>query len=139
VQEVLIGGYNPPPERMRAKLERNIDAARALEAGTGSAIALNPQWDTRFMDLLLAGDIDAAARLDMDEARAVAGVGVHEVRTWVAAFAAFAVMGTKGPYDQALRHYTPVPLWNAGFGVVAVTDTAASASTTKEELAWTSA
>ena len=139
VQEVLIGGYNPPPERMRAKIARNIDTARALEAGTGLAIALNPQWDTRFMDLLLAGDLDAVSGLDMDEARAAAGVGVHEVRTWLAAFAAFAAMGVKGPYDQALRHYAPVPLWNAGFGIVAMTDSAAAASSTKEELAWTSA
>ena len=138
VQEVLIGGYNPPPERMQAKIERNIQTARSLDAGTGSAVALNPEWDMGFMDLLLAGDLDAAARLDMDEARAVAGVGVHEVRTWLAAFSAFAAMGMKGPYDQTLRHYTPVPLWNAGFGIVAVTDTAASASTTKEEFAWTS-
>ncbi len=97
VQEVLIGGYNPPPERMRAKIQRNIDTARALDAGDGPAIALNPQWDMHFMDLLLAGDLDAATRLDMDEARAVAGVGVHEVRTGLAAFSAFAAMGAKGP------------------------------------------
>lgn len=124
VQEVLIAGHNPSPERMQAKLQRNIDTARALQANMGSAIALNPQWDTDFMDLLLAGDLDAASRLDMDEARAAAGVGVHEVRTWLAAFAAFAAMGVKGPYEKVMRHYDPVPMWNAGFGIVAVTDDA---------------
>ena len=139
VQEVLIAGRHPPPERMQGKIQRNIDTARALAAGTGSALPLNPEWDTKFMDLLLQGDLDAAARLDMDEARAVAGVGVHEVRTWLAAFAAFAAMGAKAPYDRALRHYAPVPLWNAGFGIIAVADGAAAASTTKEETAWISA
>jgi len=139
VQEVLIGGYNPPPERMRTKIERNIETARSLEAGTGSAVALNPQWDKRLMDLLLAGDLDAVARLDMDEARGVAGVGVHEVRTWLAAFAAFAAMGRPGPYEQTLRHYAPVPLWNAGFGVVAIADNTTSAPAAKEQIAWTSA
>jgi 2,3-dihydroxyphenylpropionate 1,2-dioxygenase len=138
VQEVLIAGHNPPPERMRAKVQRNVETAQALAQGTGSALPLNPQWDMHFMDLLLAGDLDAVSRLDMEEARAVAGVGVHEVRTWLAAFAAFAAMGTKGPYAPALRHYAPVPLWNAGFGIVAVTD-AATLATTKKEAAWTSA
>ena len=139
VQEILIAGHNPPAERMQAKVQRNIDTARALEAGTGSAIPLNPQWDTHFMDLLLAGDLDAASRLDMAEARAVAGVGVNEVRTWLAAFSAFAAMGSSGPYEQALRHYAAVPLWNAGFGIVAVTDNATAATATKEERAWISA
>jgi 2,3-dihydroxyphenylpropionate 1,2-dioxygenase len=147
VQEVLIAGRNPTPERMQGKVQRNMDTARALDAGTGSAIALNPAWDTHFMDLLLAGDLDAVSRLNMDDARAIAGVGVHEVRTWLAAFAAFAAMGNKGPHHHALRHYTPVPLWNAGFGIVAVTSTdietcthaAASTSNTKMEAAWTSA
>ena len=139
VQEVLIAGRHPPPERMQGKIQRNIDTARALDAGTSSALPLNPQWDTDFMELLLQGDLDAAARLDMDAARAVAGVGVHEVRTWLAAFAAFAAMGVKGPYEAALRHYAPVPLWNAGFGIIAVADSTPSASTTKGEAAWISA
>lgn len=147
VQEVLIAGRNPPPERMQAKIQRNIDTARALDAGTGSALPLNPQWDMKFMDLLIAGDLDAVARLDMDAARAVAGVGVHEVRTWLAAFAAFTAMGNKGPYDNALRYYSPVPLWNAGFGIVAITDATVGATTgavsvasaTHKETAWISA
>jgi 2,3-dihydroxyphenylpropionate 1,2-dioxygenase len=139
VQEVLIAGHDQPPERMRAKILRNIDTARAMDDGTGTALPLNPDWDRQFMDLLLAGDLDAVASLDMDEARAVAGVGVHEVRTWLAAFSAFAAMGAKGPYDHALRHYAAVPLWNAGFGIVAVTNHTAAAQTAKKETTWISA
>lgn len=133
VQEILIAGYNQPPERMQAKIQRNIDTARAMDAGTGSAVALNPAWDLRFMDMLLAGELDAVSELDMNQAREVAGVGVHEVRTWLAAFAAFEAMTTKGPYDQAVRHYTPVPLWNAGFGIVSVTSDGTSAKVASEE------
>jgi len=139
VQEILIAGHDQPPERMQAKIQRNIDTARAMDAGTGSAVALNPDWDAHFMDMLLAGDLDAASRLDMDQARAVAGVGVHEVRTWLAAFAAFDALGAKGPYDQAVRHYAPVPLWNAGFGIVSVTSDGNSARVAKEEKACISA
>jgi len=139
VQEVLIAGHNPPPERMQAKIQRNIDMARALDAGTSSAVALNPEWDMHFMDLLLAGDLDAVSRLDMDHARAVAGVGVNEVRTWLAAFSAFSAMGRKGPYDKALRYYGPVPLWNAGFGIVSIEDGVSLPNDSQQEIAWTSA
>lgn len=139
VQEILIAGHNPSPERMLTKIQRNIETARALDAGTSSAVSLNPDWDTRFMDLLLAGDLDAVTQLDMDEARAVAGVGVNEVRTWLAAFAAFSTLGKKGPYEQVLRYYAPVPLWNAGFGIVSVTDDVTSTKGIAKEIAWTSA
>lgn len=135
VQEVLISGRNSSQERMPGKIQRNIDTARALEAGTGSALPLNPQWDGEFMDLLLAGDLDTVSRMDMDEARAVAGVGVHEVRTWLAAFAAFACMTKLDDRKQVLRHYTPVPLWNAGFGVVVLEETTTSEKTRSKVMA----
>lgn len=142
VQEVLIAGRHPPPERMLAKVQRNIDTARALEAGTGPALPLNPEWDQHFMDLLLAGRLHEVAAMDMDQARAVAGVGAHEVRTWLAAFAALEAMGVQGPGADALhalRHYAPVPLWNAGFGIIAVGGDAPSVAASRKETAWTSA
>jgi 2,3-dihydroxyphenylpropionate 1,2-dioxygenase len=123
-QEILIAGRNPPPARMQAKVRRNIDVAKDMALGQGKAIALNPQWDRQFMQSLLEGDIDAVARLDLAAAHAQAGVGVHEVRTWLAAFAALQAMGMHGPYTGALSHYTPVPLWNAGFGILAVAGSA---------------
>jgi len=138
VQEVLIAGRNPPPERMQAKVKRNIDTARALEAGTGSAMSLNPEWDRRFMELLLAGDLDTVSSMDMDEARAKAGVGVNEVRTWLAAFSAYAAMGEVGPYRHALSHYSAVPLWNAGFGIVSVSNTSTAVDSHRKEPVWTS-
>lgn len=138
VQEVLIAGHNPPPERMQAKVQRNMDTARAMEAGVGAAIPLNPQWDRRFMQLLLDGELDTVARMDMGEAHAVAGIGVNEVRTWLAAFAALRAMGQPGPHQSALRHYTPVPLWNAGFGILAVGGQPA-ATDRRKEATWTSA
>ena len=139
VQEILIGGHHPPPERMLAKIQRNIDTALALERGEGPAVPLNPEWDMRFMKLLLAGDLDAVSALDMNEVRAVAGVGAHEVRTWLAAFAALAALGLAGPYENAVCHYAPVPLWNAGFGMVAVSGDATASSSAQQEIAWTSA
>lgn len=138
VQEVLIAGHNPPPERIQGKVQRNIDTARAMEAGVGPAIPLNPQWDRRFMQLLLDGELETVARMDMAEAHAAAGVGVHEVRTWLAAFAALHAMGQTGPHRNSLSHYTPVPLWNAGFGILAVGGEAMVQSHSKEAT-WISA
>lgn len=138
VQEVLIAGHNPPPERMQAKVQRNIETARALEAGTGPAVPLNPEWDKHFMSLLLAGDLEEVSRMDMAQVREVAGVGANEVRTWMAAFAALDAMGVKGPYADAFQHYEPVPLWNAGFGIIAIGGDQQSAAQSQQEKAWTS-
>lgn len=138
VQEVLIAGHNPPPERMQAKVQRNIETARALEAGTGPAVPLNPEWDKYLMGLLLAGELDEVARMDMAQVREVAGVGANEVRTWMAAFAALDAMGVKGPYADAFHHYAPVPLWNAGFGIIAIGGEEQAAARSPKEKAWTS-
>ncbi len=95
-------------------------------------------WWTTNNPVLLDGELDTVARMDMAEAHAAAGIGVHEVRTWLAAFAALHAMGHTGPHSNSLSHYTPVPLWNAGFGILAVGGEAKAQSGSKEA-AWISA
>lgn len=116
LQQLLIGGRNPSPERAEAKVRRNLAVADGLVRGTGSARALNPEWDRWFIEALLAGSLDELAALDSASIRAAAGAGGQEVRTWLAAFAALAAAGR---YRAELRHYRAIPHWNAGFGIVA--------------------
>jgi 2,3-dihydroxyphenylpropionate 1,2-dioxygenase len=115
VEELLIAGHNASPERMEAKLRRNVATARGMVDGTGSARPLNPEWDRWFVDALLSGDMDKVEALDSDIINREAGVGGQEVRTWVAAFAA---LSAGGSYSGNLRHYEAIPHWNAGFGIV---------------------
>jgi 2,3-dihydroxyphenylpropionate 1,2-dioxygenase len=51
---------------------------------------------------------------DNDDMIAQAGNASHEVRTWVAAYAALA---SAGPYRMTGRYYRPIPEWIAGFAV----------------------
>ncbi|MGY0064209.1 DODA-type extradiol aromatic ring-opening family dioxygenase [Streptomyces sp. LZ34] len=79
-----------------------------------------PQWafaTPAQRDMLLNGrHPTAAARAARPEAMAAdAGNSAHEVRTWLAAFAA---LGAAGPYEVTSRFYRPVPEYIAGFGVM---------------------
>ena len=74
---------------------------------------LNPDWDRAFLDLL---DTDRLAEVDAWDNRWIAeqaGNSAHEVRTWVAAFAAMAA----GPYQTVQRYHRPAPDLIAGFAV----------------------
>lgn len=120
VEELLIAGHNASPERMEAKLRRNIDTAKAMVEGKGPARPLNPQWDRWFAETLLKGDLDKIEALTSETINRDAGVGGQEVRTWMAAFAA---LGAAGCYSGELRHYEAIPHWNAGFGIVTAQNT----------------
>jgi len=115
VEELLIAGRDTSPERMQAKLKRNLDVAAAMARGTGSARPLNREWDLWFAQRLIEGNLDAVQALSTEAIGRDGGVGAQEVRTWVAAFSALAAAG---PYTAALRHYEAVPEWNAGYGIV---------------------
>ena len=51
----------------------------------------------------------------IDEISKAAGRSTHEVRTWVAAFAALAATG---PYAARKDYYRAINEWIAGYGVV---------------------
>lgn len=116
VAEMLIAGRNPPIEARRAREEANYEAARRLARGEGTRTPLNPDWDEDFMARMAAGELDVLDRLDDDALTQIAGCGGHEVRTWVAAYAAMAAAGPVAP-----RHiyYHDIPQWNAGMGIAA--------------------
>ncbi len=55
---------------------------------TRNAPSLNPVWDNRFMSLLEQGRLSELDAIGNDELSAMAGKSTHEIKTWVAAFAA---------------------------------------------------
>lgn len=114
VAEKLIAGRNPPIEERRAREEANFETARMLARGEGRATPLAPEWDLAFMAQMAAGDFETVAKLDEAQMTAVAGCGGHEVRNWVAAYAA---MAAAGPFVPRHILYHPIPQWNAGMGI----------------------
>lgn len=122
VAEMLIAGRNPPIEARRAREQANFETARKLIKGEGAAKPLNPAWDRSFMEALARGDLDVLDTLSEDELTRTAGCGGHEVRSWVAAYAA---LGVSGPYSSKALFYRDIAAWNAGMGI-AVAEPAAS-------------
>lgn len=114
VEEMLIAGRNPSMDARRAREEANFELARKLARGEGDALPLNPRWDRAFMDQMAAGDFTSIVAMPDDDLTAVAGCGGHEVRTWVAAYAA---MAAAGPGEHEFVYYEAIPQWNAGMGM----------------------
>ena len=75
---------------------------------------LNPDWDHALLELL---DTNRVAEVDgWSNAwiAAEAGNSAHEIRTWIAGFAALAVQGS---YETRQRYYRAAPELIAGFAV----------------------
>jgi len=116
IAEFLIAGRNPTEEQLRAREQSNFDTARKLARGEGDALPLNPSWDRSFMTSLADGKLDVLDNLSEEELTQVAGCGGHEVRSWVAAYAA---LSAAGPYEARNLFYDDISEWNAGMGIAA--------------------
>ncbi|THG85336.1 3-carboxyethylcatechol 2,3-dioxygenase [Pseudomonas sp. A-1] len=114
-ERLLGGGRNLPPDERAARQQRVIDAARGFVDDPHSLHPLNPEWDQAFLDLLADGRIADLDRLGNAELSRLAGRSTHEVKAWVAAFAALSACG---PYQAGARYYRPIPEWIAGFGAL---------------------
>jgi 2,3-dihydroxyphenylpropionate 1,2-dioxygenase len=120
VAEQLIAGRNPTAAQRAEHEQRVYAAGRAFAAGTATIAPLNPEWDRRLMRLLADGDIAAIDAWSNAEFVEQAGHSSHEVRTWIAAYAA---LSTAGPYRVQTSFYQPIPEWIAGFGVTTAVST----------------
>ena len=63
--------------------------------------------------VLEQGRIQELDAVSNEELSAIAGKSTHEIKTWVAAFAA---ISTFGNWRSEGRYYRPIPEWIAGFG-----------------------
>lgn len=115
IAEFLIAGRNPTPEARAARQERTIAAGKIYGTELSQQTPLNAEWDLAFVDLLLSGRLDEIDEFRIEEISRAAGRSAHEVRTWVAAFAAQAAAGA---YTARLDYYRAINEWIAGYGVV---------------------
>ncbi|MDR3480000.1 MAG: 3-carboxyethylcatechol 2,3-dioxygenase [Burkholderiaceae bacterium] len=115
IADFLIAGRNPTPEFRAARQARTIATGKIFGSPECSLTPLNPDWDLSFMKLLIDGRIEEIDHFDIETISKAAGRSTHEVRTWVAAFAAIAACGA---YSARQDYYRPINEWIAGYGVV---------------------
>lgn len=115
VAERLIAGRNPSAESRAARQARTVAAAQAFAAGDSRMHPLNPEWDRAFLACLASGELAAVDGMTNDAITREGGKSAHEIRTWVAAFAALAA---SGPYSASLDYYRAIPEWIAGFATM---------------------
>jgi 2,3-dihydroxyphenylpropionate 1,2-dioxygenase len=114
VVERIVHGRPMTPEQRLARQNAVIDAARSFANGESELQPLNPAWDQRFLDILDSGELDELDKWSNSFIAQQGGNSAHEIRTWVAAFAALA---SAGPYETAARYYRPAAELIAGFAV----------------------
>lgn len=115
VANFLIEGRNPTPDARVARQARTVAAGQIYGTPASPLTPLNPTWDNAFIDLLVQGQVAAVDDFQIDDISRVAGRSAHEVRTWIAAFAA---LGAAGPYHARKDYYRPIHEWIAGYGAV---------------------
>ncbi|KMS91455.1 MULTISPECIES: 3-carboxyethylcatechol 2,3-dioxygenase [Prauserella] len=114
-RSMLLGDGGPlSPDARAARQQRVIDAAREFAAGTATIQDLAPEWDKELLRILASGDLSPLDAWTPEEMTRTAGNSSHEVRTWIAAYAA---LGAAGPYAVQYSYYRPIRELIAGFGL----------------------
>ncbi|SFF54784.1 3-carboxyethylcatechol 2,3-dioxygenase [Blastococcus tunisiensis] len=112
VVERLIRGRNPSPEQRATREGRTVAAAAEFAHGSQAYRALNPEWDALVLDSLVRGNFGTVDEQPNEWFVEEGGHSAHEVRTWIAAYAALA---EQGPYTVRSSFYRAIPEWFAGF------------------------
>lgn len=110
----IVRGVPMTSEQRQARQSAVMEAARQFAAGAGALAPLNPEWDNAFLDLVDTGRLAEVDAWDNTWIAEQAGNSAHEVRTWVAAFAA---LSAQGPYQTGSRYYRAAPDLIAGFAI----------------------
>ena len=115
-RKLLLDGRHPTEEARNARQERVITTAQAFARGEADIQDLNPNWDRGFMDACAFNDPTRFDAYTADQMDIDAGHSSHEVRSWVAAFAA--LHSATGGYDVSYEYYRPIKEFIAGFGIM---------------------
>lgn len=110
----IVHGAPMSTEARMARQSAVIDAAKAFAHGQSPLQPLNPAWDSTFLEILDEGwlsDLDGWSNPFITRE---GGNSAHEIRTWVAAFAALAA---NGEYRTQQRFYRAAPELIAGFAI----------------------
>ncbi|MGH3559886.1 MAG: 3-carboxyethylcatechol 2,3-dioxygenase [Mycobacterium sp.] len=114
VVERIVHGQPMTSEQRLARQTAIIDAAKSFANGESELQPLNPAWDHRFLEIIDSGQLDDLDNWSNSFIAHEGGNSAHEIRTWVAAFAALAVAG---PYQTGVQYYKPAAELLAGFAV----------------------
>ena len=114
VVERIVHGRPMTPEQRSARQTAVMDAAKSFAAGDSDLAPLNPEFDRQFLEIVDSGHLDDLDTWSNSFIANEGGNSAHEIRTWVAAFAALAAAG---PYRTDVRYYRPAPELIAGFAV----------------------
>lgn len=112
--ERIVHGRPLSTEQREARQAQVIEAARNFAGGAGDLQPLNPAWDQRFLDIVDSGHLADLDRWSNTFVTQEGGGSAHEIRTWIAAFAALA---TAGRYRTAVRYYKQAADLIAGFAI----------------------
>ncbi|HEY0814478.1 MAG TPA: 3-carboxyethylcatechol 2,3-dioxygenase [Pseudonocardia sp.] len=130
---IISEGRALTPAQRAEREMRTIRAGQDMAVGTSTLQPLNSEWDRLVLDVLADGDLDRVDTWTTEWFIEQAGHSSHEVRTWIAAYAALAV---NGRYCVTSRFYEAIPAWIAGFAVTqAVSQRAATAHSVPKEVA----
>ena len=110
----IVHGQPITAEQRQARQTQVIGLAAEFAHGRGPMHPLNPEWDERLLDILDRGDLSGVDDWSNEWIAQQAGNSAHEIRTWIAAFAALA---SQGPYRTQARYYRAAPELIAGFAV----------------------
>jgi 2,3-dihydroxyphenylpropionate 1,2-dioxygenase len=116
IANFLIAGRNPTPEFRAARQARTIAAGQTYGKPGCDLTPLNPDWDQAFMQQLIDGRLAEVDQFDIESISRAAGRSTHEIRTWIAAFAALQAAGNG--YTARQDYYRPINEWIAGYGVL---------------------
>ena len=110
----IVHGAPMSTEARQVREVAVMEAARAFAHGGSALRPLNPDWDHAFLELLDANRLDEVDGWSNTWIAQQAGNSAHEIRTWVAAFAALAAHGS---YRTDHRFYRAAPELIAGFAI----------------------
>lgn len=112
--ERIVHGVPMTPEQRAARQQAVTTAAHDFAHGDSPLQPLNPDWDRAFLDIVDANRLAEVDGWTNSWIAEQAGNSAHEVRTWVASFAALAAAG---PYRSTGGYYRPAPELIAGFAI----------------------
>jgi 2,3-dihydroxyphenylpropionate 1,2-dioxygenase len=110
----IVHGNPMTPEQRQARQVAVMEAACEFADGRGSLQPLNPDWDHAFLELLDSNRLADTDGWSNGWIEREAGHSAHEIRMWVAAFAALAAHGR---YETQQWYYRAAPELIAGFAI----------------------
>lgn len=114
VLERIVGGRPMTCGQRTARQAAMIAAAEDLVTGRSDRQPINPAWDHRFLEIVDSGRLTDLDNWSNSFIAHEGGHSAHEIRTWVAAFAA---LGAGGRYKTEVRYYQPAAELIAGFAI----------------------